>query len=185
MIDAIMNLNPVFGISVSAVLLVIIGFIPYLVGRLLLAKHVDMKAENVATLLYRSVGILLGLMLSLSFIETRSEYVKIQNSVELEEKEITELGRDLVRLGSNDSKQLLSKLIEYTKTVISEEWSELAAGRQSQKALGLYEEIENGILAIKLDSPFQKDLKNRLLKDIDEISDHRTTRVFAGNVTMG
>jgi hypothetical protein len=71
------------------------------------------------------------------------------------------------------------------EVVIHEEWPQLAKRSLSQKAQKLFFEIEDGILAIKTESQYQQDLKTRLLKDIDEISDHRAARFFAGNLRLG
>jgi hypothetical protein len=184
MINMLISLNPVISTLISMVVVVLLGFIPYFLGRRLFRKHINKTTQNAAVILYRSVGILLGLMLSMNFVDTRSEYVKIQSSVELEAKEIEELKNDLERFGTDEAEQLVVSLFEYTNHVIEEEWPQLAKGRQSEKAQDLFLKIETGILQLEANLPYQKTLKNRLIKDIDEVSDHRHTRVFAGNVTM-
>jgi hypothetical protein len=79
---------------------------------------------------------------------------------------------------------LQDKLLEYLKVVIDDEWPRLAEGSLSQKAQELFLEIEDGILALKPESQYQQDLKDRLMKDIDEISDNRSARIYAGNVSL-
>ena len=127
---------------------------------------------------------LLGLMLSMNFANVRTEYVKIQDSVELEAKEISELVYDFDRFGSGDATTLQDKLLECLEIVINDEWPRLAEGSLSQKAQKLFLDIEDGILVLEPEFQYQQDLKARLLKDIDEISDYRSARIYAGNVSL-
>jgi hypothetical protein len=160
------------------------GFISYLLGYRLFGRTADGKTKEVATLLFRSVGILLGLMLSMNFASVRTEFVKIQDSVELEAKEIGELASDFKRFGGDNAVKLRSKLLAYVKVVIDDEWPRLAKDSPSQKAQELFLEIEDGILALKPESQYQRDLKARLMNDIDEISDNRAARIYGGNVSL-
>ena len=181
MLDTLFSINPVISLLVFLTGIVLLGFIPYLLGYWFFGRTADEKAANH---LLRAVGMLLGLMLSMNFASVRSEYVKIQDSVELEAKEVGELLSDFKRLGSDDATILQDKLLKYLKVVINDEWPRLAKGSQSQKAQELFLEVEDGILAINTESQYQQDLKARLLKDIDEISDHRAARLYAGNVSL-
>lgn len=184
MIDMLFSINSVVSLLIFVLGIVLMGFIPYLLGYRFFGRTADSKTKEVATLLFRAVGILLGLMLSMNFANVRAEYVKIQDSVELEAKEIGELDSDFKRFGSGDAVRLQNKLLEYLNVVIDDEWPRLADGSLSQKAQILFLEIEDGILALKPDSQYQKDLKDRLMKDIDEISDNRSARIYAGNVSL-
>jgi len=160
------------------------GSISYLLGYRIFGRTADGKTKEVATLLFRAVGILLGLMLSMNFANVRTEFVKIQDSVELEAKEIGELASDFKRFGSVDAAKLHSKLLTYVRVVIEDEWPRLAKNSQSRKAQELFLEVEDDILALKPESQYQKDLKARLMNDIDEISDNRAARIYGGNVSL-
>ena len=184
MIDMFLGINFIVSLPLFVIGIVLLGFIPYLLGYRLFGRTADGKAKALATLLFRSLGILLGLILSMNFANLSVETVKIQNSVELEAKEIAELGSDFNRFGSREAIKLQSDLLEYVEAVINDEWPRLAKGSFSPKAQKLFIKIEDGILNLNPVSQYQQDLKERLLKDIDEISDHRSTRIFSGNVSL-
>ena len=184
MIDTLFSINPVFSLLIFLSGVVLLGFIPYLLGHWLLGRTASEKTKEFTSHLFRATGMLLGLMLSLNFSNVRSEYVKIQDSVEKEAKDVSELVNDFRRFGSDGAIILQDKLLEYLKVVINDEWPRLAKGTLSQKAQELFLEVEDGILAFKPESQYQQDLKARLLKDIDEISDHRSARIYAGNVSL-
>ena len=179
-----MDLPAPAGIAISAITLAATGLVAYYFGRCLFANQTGTQWANAGIALFRATGILLGLMLSMNFAATRSEYVKIQNSVELGAKEITELSEDLKRYASPEADVLLKKMVAYVKVVVQEEWPILAAGETHQNAWALFYDLEDGILKLEPQSDRQAEMKQRMLKDIDELSDHRHTRLYAGNVTM-
>ena len=184
MIEYILSLPTAVGIAVSVVTIVIMGFIPYLIGWRLFRNRVDERSQTIAIVLFRALVLLLGLMLSMNFVATRGEYVKIQNSVDLEAREVRELYSDLYRYGTDESKLLENKLREYIKVVIEEEWPTLAQGKLFIKPWELFIEFEDGIINLKTETAEQKILKQRLIKDIDQLSDQRNVRIVAGNVAM-
>ena len=81
-------------------------------------------------------------------------------------------------------KQLKAILLEYLDVVIVDEWPELLQGRQSQKAESLFFKVDSGILTLKPLTPYQVELKKRLLRNIDEISDLRVARIYLGTGTL-
>ena len=184
MIDTLLGINPIISIPIFVLGIVLTGFIPYLLGYRFFGRTADGKTKEVANILFRAVGVLLGLMLSMNYASLRAEYVKIQDSVELEAKEIAELAIDFKRFGSDGAAKLQDKLLEYVEVVINDEWPRLAKGSHSPKAQELFFEVDDGILNLNPESQYQQDLKERLLKDIDEISDHRSARIFSGNVSL-
>jgi hypothetical protein len=179
MTHTIISLNPAIGLGVVVCFMIFISFTPYLLGRWLFAKHIDNNIKEVGVLLYRSVGVLLVFMLSLNFVDIRSEYVKVEKSVELAAINLGGVISDLDKFGTHESNQLIIKLVEYTNIVIHEEWSLLAQGRYSQKAQKLFREITYGIFSLEPKSPLQKELHKFLIKNIDEMSNYRLKRIFA------
>jgi len=184
MIHTIISLNPAIGLSVLVIFLTATGFIPYLLGRRLLGQYVDKNVKEGGVLLYRAVGVLLIFMLSLNFVDMRSEYVQVESSVKLEAGRLGDVFGDLEKFGTHKTNQLINKLLEYTNIVIHEEWPLLAQGRFSQKAQNLYQEITYGIFSLKPESSFQKELHKFLIKNIDKISDFRQKRIFAAGASM-
>jgi hypothetical protein len=184
MIEYILSFPTIPGMVIFIVAIVIMGFIPYLIGWRLFGKRTDERTQTIAIALFRALVLLLGLMLSMNFVATRGEYVKIQNSVDLEAREVNELFNDLHRFGSDESKLLQNKLAEYVKVVIEEEWPTLAQGQLNEMAWQLFLEFEDGIINLKTETAKQKILKQRLISDVDQLSDHRSVRITTGHVAM-
>ena len=184
MFNILFSMNPVISSLLFLTGIVLIGFIPYFLGFWLFGRTADEKTKAITGHLFRAVGVLLGLMLSMNFANVRSEYAKIQDSVELEAKEVGELISDFKRYKTTAATRLQENLLEYINVVITGEWPRLAEGTLSHKAQLLFLKVEDGILALQAESQYQQDLRTRLLKDIDEISDHRSARIYAGNVPL-
>jgi len=87
-IDTLLGINLIVSLLIFVLGIVLTGFIPYLLGYRFFGRTADGKTKEVANILFRAVGVLLGLMLSMNYASLRAEYVKIQDSVELEAKEI-------------------------------------------------------------------------------------------------
>jgi hypothetical protein len=184
MTHTITSLNPAIGLGVLIIFLIFTGFIPYLLGRRLLGNYIDKNIKEGGVLLYRAVGVLLIFMLSLNFVDMRSEYVQVENSVKLAAGNLGDVFADLEKFGTHESNQLIINLVEYTNIVIHEEWSLLAQGRYSQKAQNFFRDIAYGIFSLKPESPLQKELHKFLIKNIDEMSDYRARRIFAAGASM-
>jgi len=185
MIDALFEMNSFISFTAFILAFVALGFVSYLLGRWLIRGSADEKTKDMAGIVSRTVGVLLGLMLSVNFASMRTEYVKIQDSVELEAKEIGGLVRDFERFDTSEAGHLKAVLLEYLNVVIVDEWPELLRGHQSQKAENLFFQVDSGILVLKPLTPYQTELKKRLLKSIDEISDLRVARIYLGTGTLG
>jgi len=183
MIHTIISLNLAIGLSILIIFLISAAFIPYLLGRLLFAKHIDKDIKDVGVLLYRSVGVLLIFMLSLNFVDMRSEYVQVENSVKQEALNLGDIFTDLEKFGTNESNQLFIKLVEFTNITIHEELPLLEKGRYSEKAQELFREISYGIFSLKPQSPLQKELHKVLIKNIGEMSDYRVKRIFVATAS--
>ena len=184
MTDIISNLSPFWGLALTTFSLIILGLTAYFMGRVLLSKYFDSSIETIGVNLFRANGVLLGLLLSMNFATVRSEYVKIQESVELGAKEITEISEDLKRYSSPEANNLLEQLGVYITVVIEEEWPILAKGQPHEKAWKMFNDLEDGILRLEPKSDEQALIKERMIKDIDELSDHRHTTMYSGNVSL-
>ena len=184
MTDIISSVSPFLGLTLMTLSLIVFGLIAYFIGRAILSEYFDSSIETIGVALFRANGVLLGLILSLNFATARSEYVKIQDSVELGAKEITEISNDLKRFSSPEADELLKKLGAYLSVVIKEEWPLLAKGQTHEKAWEMFNSLEDGILKLNPKSDEQVLIKERMLKDVDELSDHRHTNMYAGNESL-
>ena len=99
------TLPPIISVVIFVMAIILIGLGSYFLGRRFAARTVDGEMTNVATVLFRATGVLLGLMLSMNFATVRTDYAKIQDSVELEASQILDLNQDLKRFGSRETER--------------------------------------------------------------------------------
>jgi hypothetical protein len=184
MFDLLNSANPLAGLTITVLALVILGLASYLLGRRLLASRVDDHVRSLANHLHRTVAVLLGLLLSLTFSAVRSENAKIQSSVELETAQIGDLFQDLQRFGGEDAEALEIELFQYVQVLIDDEWPSLAQGMPSRSAWQAFRDLETGIVELTPAGADEVSLKSRMLEDLDEISDHRRVRESSGDVAM-
>lgn len=178
MLDQFLNLPVPVGLTVFVLAIIALGLIPYLLAHSLLPAHISDETKSVAESVFRISGALLGLLLSLTFADIRSEVTRVKDSVELEAAQIVDIYNDLARYDSEEATALQQKLIDFTKTILDEEWVKLDESRNSSKAWDIFGKLQIGILELKPENERQKVLVSRLLQDIDEISDYRQERFY-------
>jgi len=182
MSNTILSLHPIIGIVIVAILVILIGLVGYLLGRWLIVRSPDTEDKSTAINLQRSVSVLLGLILSISFAFTRSGIVKIETNMELEATQIRNIHAYLGRFGSPKANRIKTKLLEYTQLAMDEEWQGLAQGRLNQMSWDLFSDIENSLLNLRPANANQELLKERMIIDMDEMIEYRTIRILASRV---
>lgn len=126
--------------------------------------------------LLRVVGWLFTLLLSLTFTNVVVERNAAENAVEGEAKAILDVHHGLRRLELADTR-IQTLLVEYTRTVVEDEWPALEQKRLSERADEVLRQMEDGVLGIEATSPMQKTMLSRLVADMDMMSDHRMSRL--------
>lgn len=173
------SLPAIIGIVMTVALMITVALGSYTVVRQFAADKNDESAQKVADHVRRVIGVLLGLMLSTVFAFSSNRALKIQDSVEVEAAQLRDLHNDLARFKSDAADAAERQILQYIETVVQDEWPTLAKGKDSRKADQLFLSIEDKLLALPIDTETEKELKSRLLEDIDEISDLRQARVYS------
>jgi hypothetical protein len=136
------------------------------------------ETEKAGIMLFRSVTVLLGLMLTFGFSNAAVDYQKVQKAVELSAIEIDVLFSDLKRYGNTESQDIIRNLFDYLEYMLNDGWKALAEGRKDDTAWRLFYDIEDSILNLQPDSQLRHTLKSKLIRNIDELSDHRHTTLY-------
>lgn len=178
MLTQFLNLPVSLGLTIFVLFIILLGLAAYIVVRKLVPATISEETKNVANSIFRISGALLGLLLSLTFTDIRSEITRVKDSVELEAAQIADMYNDLEHYDSEDAKELRQKLIVFTKTILDEEWIKLEESRGNSKAWQLFGELQLGVLNLMPENARQKALVTRLLQDLDEISDYRQERFY-------
>lgn len=166
------------GMGVYVVIAVALALSAYLPMRLIVGRHLSEEGQDVAINIFRVSAALLALLLSLTFADVRQTLTKLRDAVELEAAQVADIYNDLQRFGSPEAARLQGVVIAYTDVIIRDEWGQLVNDRLSPEAWRLFDALQTGILDLRADTERRKELRSRLLADIDEVSDHRQARLY-------
>ncbi len=154
-----------------------LGLLVYLVSYKLIATYKTHDLKDEIGGLFRVVGMLVSLMLSLAFGEVILEQVQIKNAVEREVVAISDAFKDLELFDIESTREIRETLIDYTRAVIEDDWPALANDNLSQRASKLERQLTEAVIRLNPTTPIQEKLFSRLLADFDLMSDFRMTRL--------
>ncbi len=174
---------PVVSLVVFLAGMVVFGVFIYLLGHRLPKGTVNSTSQRMGIFMWRSTGSLLAFMLAINFADVRSDYMSIHKSIEFEVAQLRDLRADISRLDRPEAKTLAAKLTDYTKSVYETEWVALNKGITAESTWVLFYDLEDDLLNFQPVTPLEQLLHKRMLDDIDEISDFREARIYAGNMT--
>lgn len=178
MVDQLLDLPDWLGGSLTVLLTTAVGLLCYLVSYQLIFKYQSADLKGPASSLFRVIGILLSLMLSLAFGEVIVEWRDIQNSNKGEVMAIADLSYGLRSYESASALETHQLLVYYLEAVIEDDWPALADDRIGEKTRELISEVARNIREIEASTPIQATLKNQMLADIDRLYDYRRTRLI-------
>ena len=127
--------------------------------------------------LMRVVGWLLCLILSMTFADVLGELGATETAIVSEAAAILDVHHDLRRFGSEETSEIHANLIEYTKSIIDDEWPALAQHRLSESTDAALRRLEDSILSLEGVEASQKTVQSRLTADMDLMSGYRMSRL--------
>jgi hypothetical protein len=154
-----------------------VGLTVYFVSHRLIAKYQRDDLIDPTSSLFRVIGMLVSLMLSLAFADVIAELKSIEAAVEQEAVAISDTFHDLERYGREETRDVRALVVEYTQAVIDDDWPALANDRLGERAGALRAQLASGVLQLKPGTEAQKALWTRIVADVDAISDHRVVRL--------
>lgn len=184
MTNFLMSLHPVVSMFVFLAGMTALGVFIYLLGHRLPKGSVNSTSQRMGIFMWRSTGALLAFMLAINYADVRSDYMNIHRSIEFEVAQLRDLRADLDRFDTPEARAVAATLTDYTRGVFETEWDALNKGVTALDTWVLFYAIEDGLLNLQPASPLQQLLHKRMLTDIDEVSDHREARIYAGNLVM-
>lgn len=176
-LSILLQLPTLIGAALSMVIVTLVAMFFYLLSNRLLAKTLSKDNRRSADYLFRAIGILVSLFLSLTFADVVLELNQIEASVEREAVLLEDIYRDLSQYDSDRARRSKTLLVDYTQAVISHDWPALAGDSLSTEAREIFRKLEFEILHLQYDSEVEGILRSRLLTDVDQISDLRLSRV--------
>jgi len=179
MIDFLLSLSTWPGCLVAMGFTAVTGFVVYGVSYKLISKYKCEDMKEPTSSLFRLVGLLVSLMLSLAFSEVIVEVRVIRNAVEREAVAISDTFTNLKLFDIERTKETRSLLVKYTQAVIDDDWPALANDKLGQRAGALKRQLTEALMNLETATPNQEKLWSLIVADIDALSDHRFIRLAA------
>ena len=175
--ELLLSLPDLVGIAVAMAITTAIGLLVYLVSYKLISKYQSNDLKDPTSSLFRLVGVLISLMLSLAFADVILQMRAIQNAMGREAVAIADTYNDLKSFDPEVTRETRALLIRYTQSVIDHDWPALADDRLSDQTRVLKRELADRVMKLEPATPKQEMLWSLIVADMDAISDHRLTRL--------
>jgi hypothetical protein len=177
MFKFILSLPTWIGCGFAMVLTTVLGLVVYIVSNKLIEKSKNVKLKDPVNSLFRLVGILVSLMLSLTFGEVIAEWKAIKNAIDREAVAISDTYINLKYFDSEGTRDIRAVLIDYAQAVIDDDWPAMANDRLGQRASALKRQFTEKIMKLKPTNSIQKEIRSGIIADIDTMSDYRLIRL--------
>lgn len=177
MLDFLLSLPIWLGCGVAMVTAAGLGLVVYLVSVKFFSKYKSYDLKDPTNNVFRVVGLLVGLMLALSFSEVISELKTIRSAIQSEAVAISDAFEVLKLYDIDKTQELRAILVEYSKAVINDEWSTLAEDKLSKRVEALKNQFAKAAINLKPVNPTQEVLWPYILDDLDSLSDYRSIRL--------
>ncbi|MGI9400266.1 MAG: hypothetical protein ACR2O0_03350, partial [Rhizobiaceae bacterium] len=177
MIEAILSLPEWAGIIAAMAIATLCGLAVYFASHLLIRDNRKEELKDPMSNMFRVIGTLVGLMLSLAFAEVVYQTTGISNALEREAIAIADTYRGLKQFDEEGTRQTRTILIEYTKAVVEDDWPALADDRLGKQSKAIHDRLAVEIATLEADTEQQKRLLSRIDADLDIISDSRLIRI--------
>lgn len=160
---------------------VLISLIIYVISYLALKNQLKKGHERTGRVLFRVTASLLGLLLSLSFANQRVNYFKIKDSLESEAAQLVDIWLDLQLYGTPEAIDLQQKVKFYIRSILHESIDNEIENPLFGPPTGIFVILYNRVSGLEPETQMQKQLKQSLLADIDEVSDFMQVRSYRSN----
>ena len=177
MVDFLLSLPTWLGCVVAMVTTACVGFVVYLGFVKFFSNYDNYDFKDPVNNVFRVVGLLVSLVLALSFSEVISELKTMRRAVQQEAVAISDAFEVLKLYDIDKTREIRAILIEYSKAVINDEWSTLADGNLSQQVDSFRKQFIKAATNLKPVNSIQKVFMSHIMADIDSLSDYRIIRL--------
>ncbi len=177
MTEFLLSLPDVVGAAVATAITTVVGLLVYFVAHRLISKYQREDLKDPTSSLFRLVGVLVSLMLSLAFADVIIQFRAIQNALGREAVAISDTFHDLQSYDAKGTRELRAQLIRYAKSVVDDDWPALADDRLSERTGVLKRDLVKRVMRMQPATPEQEKLWSLIVADVDAMSDHRLTRL--------
>ena len=177
MIEFMLSLPMWIGIGFAMVSMTVLSLVVYFVSYKLIGRYKNVQLKDPINNLFRLVGILVSLMLSLAFSEVIGEWEAIKNAIDREAVAISDTYVNLKYFDYEGTREVRAVLFDYVQAVIDDDWPAMAKDRFGQRTSALRRQFTEKIIELKPANSIQKELRSGIIADIDTMSDYRLIRL--------
>ena len=177
LIEQILHFPALAGALLLMAITTLVGLLVYFLSFRFLALSQTKEARRATSGLFRVIGVLVSLFLSLTFADVMLEMNQIEASIEREAVMLQDIHRDLGRYHTEQGRFAQTLLVDYIQAVIEYDWPALANDKLSKEAGEILLQLEDEVLSLQVDTEIQKILRPRIISDVDFVNDLRLTRL--------
>jgi hypothetical protein len=177
MIEFLHSSSTLVGSIASMILATLAGLVVYGVSYKLISRHQSGDLKDPTSSIFRSVGMLVALMLSLAFAEVIVELRAIENAIEREALAIVDTFYDLQQFDNEGTREIRNILLDYTQAVIDDDWPALSNDKLAERAGSLRRQLVDHVWNLEPETPVQEKLWSQIQADTDKVSDYRLIRL--------
>jgi hypothetical protein len=177
LIEQILHLPVIAGALLLMAITTLIGLLVYYLSFRFLASSQTKEARRATSGLFRVIGVLVSLFLSLTFADVMLELNQIEASVEREAVMLEDIHRDLGRYDTARALKAQTLLVEYIQGVIQYDWPALANDQLSKEVREILLQLEYEVLYLEDETEVQQILRPRIISDVSFVYDLRLTRL--------
>ena len=137
MIEFMLSLPMWIGIGFAMVSMTVLSLVVYFVSYKLIERYKNVQLKDPINNLFRLVGILVSLMLSLAFSEVIGEWEAIKNAIDLEAVAISDTYVNFKYFDYKGTREVRAVLFDYVQAVIDDDWPAMAKDRLGQRTSAL------------------------------------------------
>ena len=155
---------------------VALSFGPYALARRFFHRRATEHTYDLAGSVLFRIGALHALILALMFAHVTGSFLELRNDVTEEAAATTDVYHDLQRYDPTLTETIRRDLALYAGTVIHSEWGLLDERQLSSEAWDQWRQVFNAILDLEPENRRQEDLRDFMLRNMEEIARFRELR---------
>lgn len=123
-------------------------------------------------------------VIAFTLIEAESNFRKVDALVSAEASSINRLDRLLVRYGHETADQVRPGLLSYARSIVTDEWPEMARGEGSDKTQQTFVVVSRNVLTLEPSPGRQVTIYGEILRSFDSVAEARDSRLAAVTVSL-
>lgn len=177
MIEFILSAPEWLGAILAMAITTACGLVVYAIANKFIYSYQRYEYKDSISSLFRMVGILVSLMLSLAFSEVIAERKAVKHAIDREAVAISDTFANLQLYDREGTREIQKSLLDYTQALIDDDWPAMAHDQFGQRATALKRQFTQMVLRLQPATAVQKQIKPSMVADIDAISDFRLIRL--------